>query len=174
MKLITYLSNLIIPILLFYIIASGLLAKRDIYQDFLDSARDGLKTVASICPTLIGLMTAVGVLRASGFLTFLSDLLGKATSHLGFPGDILPLTLIRLFSSSAATGLLLDIFKEHGTESSTGLMAAIILSSTESVFYCMSVYFGITKVKKTRYTLPGALLATIMGVAAAILIVGCK
>ena len=174
MKLINYLSNLIIPILLFYIIASGLLTKRDIYQDFLDGARDGLKTVVLICPTLIGLMTAVGVLRASGFLSFLSDLLGKVTSNLGFPGDILPLTLIRLFSSSAATGLLLDIFKEHGTESSTGFMAAVILSSTESVFYCMSVYFGITKVKKTRYTLPGALLATIVGVAAAILIVGCK
>ena len=167
MKLISYLSNLIIPVLLFYIIASGLLAKRNIYQDFLDGAWNGLKTVVLICPTLIGLMTAVGVLRASGFLSFLSDLLGKVTSNL-------PLTLIRLFSSSAATGLLLDIFKEHGTESSTGFMAAVILSSTESVFYCMSVYFGITKVKKTRYTLPGALLATIMGVAAAILIVGCK
>lgn len=174
MKLISYLSNLIIPVLLFYIIASGLLAKRNIYQDFLDGAWNGLKTVVLICPTLIGLMTAVGVLRASGFLSFLSDLLGKVTSNLGFPGDILPLTLIRLFSSSAATGLLLDIFKEHGTESSTGFMAAIILSSTESVFYCMSVYFGITKVKKTRYTLPGALLATIVGVAVAILIVGCK
>ena len=85
MKIITYLSNLIIPLLLFYIIASGLLAKQDIYQDFLDGARDGLKTVVSICPTLIGLMTAVGVLRASGFLTFLSNLLGKATTHLGLP-----------------------------------------------------------------------------------------
>ncbi|MGO4945631.1 spore maturation protein [Blautia sp. Sow4_E7] len=171
MKIITYLSNLIIPPLLFYIIASGLLAKQDIYQDFLDGARDGLKTVVSICPTLIGLMTAVGVLRASGFLTFLSNLLGKATTHLGLPGDIIPLTLIRLFSSSAATSLLLDIFKEHGTESPTALMSAIILSSTESVFYCMSVYFGITKVKKTRYTLPGALLATAVGMAVAVWIV---
>ena len=84
------------------------------------------------------------------------------------PGEIIPLTLVRLFSSSAATSLLLDIFKEYGTESTTGVMAAVILSSTESVFYCMSVYFGITKVKKTRYTLPGALVATVVGVIAAI------
>lgn len=174
MKLITHLSNLIIPILLLYIISSGLFAKRDIYQDFLDGARDGLKTVTSICPTLIGLMTAVGVLRASGFLSFLSNILGKITSRSGFPGDILPLTLIRLFSSSAATSLLLDIFREHGTESPTGLMAAIILSSTESVFYCMSVYFGMTKVKKTRYTLPGALLATVAGMLTAVWLVAFR
>ena len=86
----------------------------------------------------------------------------------GLPGDIVPLTFVRLFSSSAATSLLLDIFKEHGTESSVGFMAAVILSSTESVFYCMSVYFGITKVRKTRFVLPGALIATIAGVAAAV------
>ena len=168
MKIITYISDLMIPILLFCIIGNGILAKRDIYQDFLEGARDGLKAVAAICPTLIGLMTAVGVLRASGFLEFLGNLLGKATQRFGMPGDIIPLTLVRLFSSSAATSLLLDIFKEHGTESTAGVMAAVILSSTESVFYCMSVYFGITKVKKTRYTLPGALAATVAGVIAAI------
>ena len=174
MKIITYLSDLIIPRIIFGIIASGLLSRRDIYQDFLEGARDGLKTVASICPTLIGLMTAVGVLRASGFLTFLGSFLGKAVSSLGLPGALFPLTLIRLFSSSAATSLLLDIFREHGTESPAGRMASIILSSTESVFYCMSVYFGITKVKKTRYTLPGALIATTAGVAAAVWIVAIQ
>lgn len=168
MKVINYLSDLMIPFLLFIVISSGLLAKRNIYEDFLDGARDGLKTVISICPTLIGLMTAVGVLRSCGLLDFLGKFLGKATGSIGLPGDIVPLTLVRLFSSSAATSLLLDIFKEYGTESSVGFMAAIILSSTESVFYCMSVYFGITKVRKTRYTLPGALIATIAGVVAAV------
>lgn len=99
-------------------------------------------------------MTAVGVLRASGLLKYMGDLLGKILSPLGIPGDIVPLALVRLFSSSAAASLLLDIFKEYGTESTTGFMAAIILSATESVFYCMSVYFGMTKVKKTRFTFP--------------------
>ena len=170
MKFMLYLSDLMIPFLLFGIIGFGLLSGRDVYQDFLDGAREGLKTIASICPTLIGLMTAVGVLRASGLLKYMGDLLGKILSPLGIPGDIVPLALVRLFSSSAAS-LLLDIFKEHGTESTIGFMAAIILSATESVFYCMSVYFGMTKVKKTRFTLPGALLATVVGIMAAIWIV---
>ena len=100
MKIITYISDFMIPVLLFWIIGNGILAKRDIYQDFLEGAREGLKAVAAICPTLIGLMTAVGVLRASAFLEFLGNFLGKVTERLGMPGEILPLTLVRLFSSS--------------------------------------------------------------------------
>lgn len=170
MKVVTYLSNFMIPFLLFYIIGYGLLCKRDIYSDFLEGAKEGLKTVGGILPTLIGLMTGVGVLRASGFLDFMSTLLDKVTGYIGLPPDLLPLTLIRMFSSSAATGLLLDIFKEWGTDSKTGFMAGIVMSATESVFYCMSVYFGSVKIEKTRYTLPGAILATAAGVAAAVCI----
>lgn len=171
MQVISYLSNLMIPFLLFYVIGYGLLAKRDIYTDFLDGAKDGLKTVMGIVPTLIGLMTAVGILRASGFLEFLGSLLGRVTGQIGLPAELVPLTLVRMFSSSAATGLLLDIFKEFGTDSPTGLMAGIMLSATESVFYCMSVYFGSVKIQKTRYTIPGALLATLAGVLGAVWIV---
>lgn len=79
MKIISYLSNFIIPFLLFYVVGYGILSKRDIYSDFLDGAKDGLKTVWGIVPTLIGLMTAVGILRASGFLEYLGELLGKVT-----------------------------------------------------------------------------------------------
>ena len=89
-------------------------------------------------------MTAVGVLRASGFLDFLEDS-REITTAAGIPPQIVPLGLVRLFSSSAATGLLLDIFKEFGADSSTGLMAGLMLGATESVFYCMSVYFGSVK-----------------------------
>lgn len=171
MQVISYLSNLMIPFLLFYVIGYGLLSKRDIYTDFLDGAKDGLKTVMGIVPTLIGLMTAVGILRASGFLEFLGSLLGRVTGQIGLPAELVPLTLVRMFSSSAATGLLVDIFKEFGTDSPTGLMAGIMLSATESVFYCMSVYFGSVKIQKTRYTIPGALLATLAGVLGAVWIV---
>lgn len=171
MRIISYISNLMIPFLLFYVIGCGLLAKRDIYSDFLDGARDGLKTVAGIVPTLVGLMTAVGILRASGFLDFLGEILGKVTCAIGLPPELVPLSLVRMFSSSAATGLLLDIFKEFGTDSPAGLMAGTMMCATESVFYCMSVYFGSVKIRKTRYTLPGALLATLAGIAGAVLIV---
>ena len=171
MKILTFLSNLMIPFLLFYVVGSGLLSRRDIYGDFLEGAKDGLKTAAGICPALIGLMTAVGILRASGFLGLFGNILGKITEFFGIPGEILPLSVVRLFSSSAATGLLLDIFKEFGTDSAAGLIGELILGSTESVFYCMSVYFSSVKVKKTRYTLAGALFASIAGMAAAVCIV---
>lgn len=171
MKIITYFSNMIIPLLIFYVIGYGVLSKRDIYSDFLDGAKDGLQTVVHLAPTLIGLLTAVGILRASGFLEFLGNILSKVTSGIGLPSQLVPLALVRMFSSSAATGLLLDIFKEFGTDSSIGLMAGIMLCATESVFYCMSVYYGSVKIKKTRYTLPGAILSTIAGAAAAVCIV---
>lgn len=173
MKIISYISGFMIPFLLFYVIGWGLLAKRDIYHDFLEGAKEGLNTVRGLVPVLVGLMTAVGVLRASGFLDFLGKILGKITTAAGIPPQIVPLGLVRLFSSSAATGLLLDIFKEFGADSPTGLMAGLMLGATESVFYCMSVYFGSVGIQKTRYTLAGALIATLAGMAASVWIVTC-
>lgn len=173
MKFLSYISQFMIPFLLLYVIGYGILVKRDIYSDFLEGAKEGLKTVGGLVPVLVGLMTAVGVLRASGFLDFLGKLLGKITTAAGIPPQIVPLGLVRLFSSSAATGLLLDIFKESGADSPVGLMAGIMLSATESVFYCMSVYFGSVGIQKTRYTLAGALLASTAGIIASVWIVTC-
>ena len=170
--MISFLSSILIPLILFYVIGCGILAKRDVYHDFLEGAGDGLKIVKDLIPTLIGLMTGVGVLRASGFLDFLGDIFGKVTSAAGISPEIVPLALVRRFSSSAASGLLLDIFKEFGTDSLTGFTASLILSSTESVFYCMSVYFGSVGVQKTRYTLAGALTATFAGIAASVWLAG--
>ena len=171
MRLISYISVFMIPVLILYILGYGLIAKRNIYNDFLDGAKDGLKTVVGICPTLIGLMTAVGILRASGFLDFVGRVLGRLLEPVGIPAEIVPLTVVRMFSSSAAVSLLLDIFKQYGADSAVGLMGAVIMSATESVFYCMSVYFGSVKIEKTRYTLPGALLATTAGAVTAIVLV---
>ena len=168
MRIISYVSSMMIPFLLLYIVGFGLLSRRDIYQDFLEGASEGLKTVAGLIPTLIGLLTGVGILRASGFLDFLGELLGTVTGYVGLAPQLVPLALVRMFSSSGATGLLLDLFKEFGADSSIGRMGAVLLSSTESVFYCMSVYFGSVHISKTRYTLPGAILATVAGMAASV------
>ena len=86
--------------------------------------------------------------------------------------QLVPVVLVRLVSNSAATGLVLDIFKEYGTDSQVGLAASILMSSTETVLYCMSVYFGSVGITKTRYTLAGGLLATAAGVAASIFFAG--
>ena len=167
----TNLSNMIIPALVFYIIAYGLASHCKIYEDFVKGAKEGLKTVVGIMPTLVALMIAVGVLRASGFLDFVGSLCIRLFSGADIPAPIMPLLLIKMFSSSAATGLVLDIFKEYGPDSQTGLLTSLIMSSTETIFYTMSVYFMAAKIKKTRYTLPGALVATLAGVIASFLIV---
>ena len=96
MKLLTYLSDLMIPFLFLYVLGSGLWSGRNIYGDFLEGTKEGLKTAVGICPTLIGLMTATGILRASGFLDFLAKLLGTVTSRIGFPAPLAPLPPARL------------------------------------------------------------------------------
>ncbi len=166
MQFIIYLSNIIIPLLIFYIVFTGLIEKRPVYDDFVRGAKDGMKTVASILPTLIGLMVGVGVLRSSGFLDFISDLLARPAEQLGFPAPLVPLSIVRMFSSSAATGLALDLFSQYGTDSLIGTIASISMSCTETIFYTMSVYFMAAKVTKTRYTLAGALLSTLSGIIA--------
>lgn len=165
-------SNIIIPVIIFYIVAYGLAAHSNVYEDFIKGAKDGFHTVIQIMPTLIGLMVAVGVLRASGFLDFLGGLFAGVTARLGFSSELVPLILIKMFSSSAATGLVLDIFKNHGPDSLIGLTTSIMMSCTETIFYTMSVYFLAAKVTKTRYTLKGALFATFAGIAASIVLAG--
>lgn len=169
MKLFLYLSDFIVPLMIFGIICYGITMKIPVYDTFVKGAKDGFLTVIKIMPTMVGLMVAVGVLRASGFL---AQMIGKITQYIGFPGELVPLTIIKMFSSSAATGLLLDVYKEFGTDSYLGLVASIIMSCTETIFYTMSVYFMTAKVTKTRYTLPGALLATLAGLAASVVLGG--
>ena len=165
MSFLLYLSDVIIPLVIFIIVSYGLMRKVNVYSTFIKGARNGFLTVIKIMPTLIGLMVAVGILRASGFLDFLAKIIGKFTDFINFPGELVPLTIVKMFSSSAATGLLLDIFKEYGTDSRIGMMASISMSCTETIFYTMSIYFLAAKVTKTRYTLTGALISTIVGLA---------
>lgn len=172
MKLLLYLSDFIMPLAIFYIIGFGLLMKRPVYDDFVEGAKSGAKTVVGIMPTLIGLMVAVGILRASGFLDAAAAWLGHLTKLIGFPSELVPVTLVKMFSSSAATGLALDIFKRYGTDSYLGLVTSILLSCTETIFYTMSVYFMTAKVTKTRYTLAGALITTLAGVVASVVLAG--
>ncbi len=161
-------SEMLIPAIVVGIIFYGLKEKVAIYDEFIVGARKGFSVVFNILPTLIGLMVAVGILRASGFLDFLAVLLEKLVGGLGFPTELVPLALVKMFSSSAATGLLLDIYSEYGVDSEIGMMASIMLSSTETIFYTMSVYFMSVKVTKTRWTLAGALVATMAGVMASV------
>lgn len=172
MKWFLIVPDLLIPMIILGILCYGILQQVAVYDVFVKGAKSGFLTVAKIIPTMVGLMVAVGILRASGLLTCLSEEIGKFTKWIGFPGELVPLTVVKMFSSSAATGLLLDIYKEFGTDSRNGLIASISMASTETIFYTMSVYYMTAKVTKTRYTLTGALLATFAGLAASVILAG--
>ena len=142
MRLFLYISDFIVPFMILSILIYGIFAGVNVYDTFIQGAKRGFWTVVRLMPTLIGLMA--------------------------FPGALVPLTIVKMFSSSAATGLLLDIYKEFGTDSRNGMIASISMACTETIFYTMSVYFMSAKVKKTRYTLAGALIATFAGLAASV------
>ena len=163
-------SEYIIPILIFLVIWAGLIRKENVYEDFVKGAKEGFPTVLKVMPTLIGLMIAVGMLRASGFMDAMGNFLGKWTGKLGFPGELMPLTIVKIFSSSAATGLLVNLYQKHGVDSYIANVASIMMSSTETIFYTMSIYFMTAKVSKSRWTLKGALLATLGGTIASVLL----
>ncbi len=172
MGFLVYLSDYIMPLLFFYIIGFALLMKVNVYDEFVKGAKKGLSTVVSILPTLVGLMMGVGILRASGALDAFGKLLQPVAKLLHFPVELIPLSVVKMFSSSAATGLLLDIYQKYGTDSLIGRIASISMSCTETIFYTLSVYYMAAKVNKTRWTLPGALIATLSGLAASVILAG--
>lgn len=161
MELLTGISNLLIPMLIFYIVGYGLVSQVKVYESFLKGAGEGIKVAVEMVPTLIGLLVAVGILRASGFLDFVAAGLGTVMEPLGIPAPVLPLILLKMFSGSAATGLTLDLFRTYGPDSVIGIMASLLMSCSETIFYTISVYFLAAKVTKTRFTLQGALFTVI-------------
>lgn len=170
MRLMLMISDFILPMTFVWILLYGYSKKVKMYDVFIEGAKDGAMIVFQIMPTLLGLILAVGILRTSGALDLLSILISPITNIMGFPSEAVPLTLIRLVSSSAANGLLIDIYKNFGPDSFLGRFVSIMMSSTETVFYTMSIYFMSVKITKTRYTLSGALLANFGGVIASLYI----
>lgn len=168
MSVIILISNLIMPVVIVYILLYGYLKGINVYETFIEGAKEGFFVVLDILPTLIGLMMAVGILRASGTLDILCNVLRPMAQIIGFPVEALPITFMRLISSSASTGILLDTFKIYGPDSFIGRFVSVMMSCTETVFYTMSVYFMSVGIVKTRYTLAGALIANFAGVAASL------
>lgn len=133
MNVLSHISDIIIPLLLFYIVGYGVVSKVKVYEAFLTGAKEGLKVVVDIMPTLVGLLVAVGVLRASGFLDFLAGLLAPLAEPAGIPAAVVPVMLIKLFSGSAATGLVLDVFRTYGPDSYIGTLVSILMSCTDTM-----------------------------------------
>lgn len=168
--MIEYLACAIIPFIAFSIVLAGIIKKQKVFEDFAQGAKKGIKIAVGLLPTLIGLLVGVGCIRASGLFDAMAGLFAGIAEQTGIPTQIIPLSLAKMLSSSAATGMLLDIFKTNGPDSPAGRMGALILSGTETILYTMSVYFFSVKITKTRWTLPGAIICVLAGVAAAVFV----
>lgn len=155
--------ELLIP-LLFLLAGSFAIARRqDVYAALLSGAQRGLRLLATLAPTLIVLLSVVTFLRQSGFFELLSTWLRPLFSRLGIPAELAPLMLIRPLSGSAALAVGTDLMRQHGVDSLIGKTAAVMLGSSETTFYTISVYFGAAGVKRTRYAIPAALCADVTG-----------
>ena len=157
------LTNYLIPLLLLAVSLTALHKKENAYAVMLDGAADGLKLLKSILPPLVLLMTAVSMLRQSGAMELLSRFLSPLLDKTGIPAQTAVLLLIRPISGSAALAVGSQLMATYGPDSRIGLTTAVMLGSTETTFYTISVYFGAAGIRKTRYTVPAALAADLMG-----------
>ena len=156
-------TDYLVPILLLGISLVALKRQEDAYDLLLSGAAEGLKMLLSIVPALVILMTAVSMLRASGAMELLSRLISPVFSFLGIPPETAILVLIRPISGSAALAVGSELMAIHGVDSQIGRTVAVMLGSTETTFYAISVYFGAAGIRKTRYTVPAALFADFVG-----------
>ncbi|MBQ7415877.1 MAG: spore maturation protein [Oscillospiraceae bacterium] len=156
-------ADYIVPLVLFAAAALALGKKEDPYRHMLDGAADGLNLLASILPPLVLLLTAVTMLRASGGIELISRFCAPVFQFFGIPPETAILVLVRPLSGSAALAVGAELMAEHGPDSLIGRTVAIMLGSTETTFYTISVYFGAAGIRKTRYTAAAALLADLTG-----------
>ena len=157
----------IVPLILAVTAVAALHKKENAYDILTDGARDGFQMLKTIAPSLVVLLSAVGMLRASGALEALSVLLSPVLQVLGIPAETVLLMLVRPISGSAALAIGAELIAAHGPDSPVGRTAAVMLGSTETTFYTISVYFGAWGITKTRYAVPAALIADLVGFLAA-------
>ena len=171
MQVVNFISNLAMPLVILLIVTYGIIEKAKVFDSFLEGAKEGIEIVKSLFPTLIGLFVAIGVLRSSGILDFIINLLSPILDIFNFPTEIMPLALIRPISGSGSIAVATDIMKTYGVDSNIGLMSAVIMGSTETTVYTIAVYSSSVGIKNTRFVLYASLLADLVGILVSVLAV---
>lgn len=163
LKLINYISNIAVPFTIFIIVVYGLIEKNKVFDSFLEGAKEGIKIIYNIFPTLLGLFLAINVLRESGVIDSFIIFFNPLFTLLKIPTEILPLALLRPISGSASMAIATDIMQKSGVDSYIGLIASTIMGSTETTLYTIALYTSAIGVKKIRFVLAAALLADLAG-----------
>lgn len=144
---------------------------RKVYEWFIEGAKDGLMVTLRIFPYLLAMIIAVQVFREAKLMDLLNNLIAPLANLIGLPKDLIPLLIIKPLSGSGAIGVFTDIIKSLGPDTRTGLIASVVMGSTETIFYTITVYFGAIKVKKIRHTLWAAVFADATAIIMAIFMV---
>ena len=172
MKIINYISIIAMPLVILIIVSRGLKERISVFDVFLKGARDGIEITIKIFPTLVGLFVAIGLLRSSGILDFITKLISPILIMFQFPGEIVPLAVLRPISGSASMAVATDIMAQNGVDSFVGVVASVIMGATETTLYTIAVYSSSVRIKNTRKILIASLMADLTGVIVSIVI--CK
>ncbi len=163
MKVVDYISVIVLPLVILIIIAEALKNRLSVFDIFLKGATEGIEISLKIFPTLIGLFVAIGMLRYSGILDFITKVISPGLDFIKFPREVVPLALLRPISGSASMAVATDIINCNGVDSFVGILASVIMGSTETTLYTIAVYTSSVKIKNTRGVLIAALIADITG-----------
>ena len=170
MTIVSYLSEIIIPFVIVFVIGYGIVEKKNVYDIFIKGAKNGVKIVIKLFPTLLAIFLAINMLRNSGVIDFIINFVKPILNILNIPVEIMPLALLRPISGTASMAVATDIIKASGVDSKIGLIAATIMGATETTFYTIALYTSSIKDKKIRFALVASLIADVVGMATAIII----
>ena len=170
MKFIEYFSNMAMPLMIIVIVIYGVIERKKVFDIFLDGAKEGISVVLNIFPTLVGLFVAIGALRSSGIIDLIVNFLTPILSFVNFPTEILPLALIRPISGSSSIAVATDIMNTFGVDSNIGLIASVIMGSTETTVYTITVYTSSVGIKKTRFVVWASLIADFVGIVTSVIV----
>lgn len=166
-----YITKSIIAIIVLLIIAYGMFKGGKVYEWFIEGAKDGLNVCVRIFPYLLAMIVAVNIFKAANLLDMLNSLLSPIAGIIGLPREIIPLVLIKPLSGSGAQGIFATLLQTYGPDTTIGLIASVIMGTTETIFYTVTVYFGAVKVKKVRHTVWAAVFADLTAIITAIFVV---
>ena len=166
----TNISIYILPLMLIIILLAGITKKVPVYEEFVEGAKDGFKVSITIIPDLVAIIVGISMFKASGAIDLITMMCGTLLEKLNIPTDIIPIMITRSLSGSATLGLFSDIVTNNGADSYVAKLAAVMVGSSETTFYVLSVYFGSIGIKKYRYAILVGILADIIGIVLAILV----
>ena len=163
-------SKIILPIFIFFIIFYGLKKKTNIYDSFLEGAKDGLVTTFSIFPAVLAMIFAINIFLDSNVLYFISDIFKPFLTFLNIEAEIIPMALLRSISGTASLAIMNEIFQKFGPDSYTGLLASVIQGCTDTTVYVIALYFGTVKITKIKHALWVGLFADLVGITMAFIL----